>query len=61
MTAIEQAQELQQQAVAILLAEREKIDTHLTQLGYGREMTRGTKRGRPVKNAIQQQVTERES
>jgi len=48
MTAIEQAQALQQQAIAILLAEREQIDAHLAQLGNGKE-TLGKKRGRPVK------------
>jgi hypothetical protein len=52
MNAIEQAQALQQQAIAILLAEREQIDVHLKQLGYGTDTTLGKKRGRPAKNAI---------
>jgi hypothetical protein len=45
MTAIEKALELQQQAIAILLAERELIDAQLAQLGHGQ----GKKRGRPLK------------
>jgi hypothetical protein len=45
MTAIEKALELQNQAIAILLAERELIDEHLAQLGHGQ----GKKRGRPAK------------
>ena len=50
MTAIEQAQSLQQQAIAILIAEREQIDAHLAQLGYGeKNAPLGKKRGRPVK------------
>jgi hypothetical protein len=47
MTAIEQAQALQQQAISILLAEREQIDVHLAQLGHGQAP--GKKRGRPAK------------
>jgi len=47
MTAIEQATELQKQAIAILLAEREQIDQHLAQLGHGQ--LSGKKRGRPAK------------
>jgi hypothetical protein len=35
MTALEQATELQAQAVSILLAERDAIDARLRQLGYG--------------------------
>lgn len=50
MTAIEQAQALQQQAITILLAEREQIDAQLAQLGHGQEKAApGKKRGRPVK------------
>jgi len=45
MTAIERANELQSQAIAILLAERKQIDTHLAQLGHG-EITM-KRRGRP--------------
>jgi hypothetical protein len=55
MTALEQANELQQQAVNILLAEREQIDARLVQLGYGDiKTTSGKRRGRPplVKEAI---------
>jgi hypothetical protein len=46
MTAIEQALALQKQAIEILLAEREQIDAHLSQLGHGQ----GKKRGRPAKS-----------
>lgn len=61
MTAIEQAHALQQQAIAILLAEREQIDAHLAQLGYSKEATLGKKRGRPTKNAIRPEAMELES
>ena len=47
MDAIQQAQQLQAQAIAILLAERERIDAHLAQLGYGKESALSKKRGRP--------------
>ena len=49
MSAIEKAQDLQQQAIAILLAEREQIDAHLERLGYGQEKATSVKRGRPAK------------
>jgi hypothetical protein len=45
MTALEQATELQAQAVQILLAEREQIDQRLAQLGYGGAPAK--RRGRP--------------
>ncbi len=45
MTAIEQADALQEQAITVLLAERQQIDDRLTQLGHGE----GKKRGRPRK------------
>jgi hypothetical protein len=47
VNAIERASELQQQAIAILLAERDQIDAHLAQLGYGKDAAIGKKRGRP--------------
>jgi hypothetical protein len=50
MTALEQARQLQQQAIAILLAEREQIDTHLAQLGRGTAI--GKKRGRRAKSPV---------
>ena len=50
MTAIEQAQALQQQAIAILLAERDEIDAHLAQLGYGQETKK--RRGRPRRTEV---------
>jgi hypothetical protein len=50
MTALEKAAELQEEAVNILLAEREQIDARLGQLGYGQEKAAlGKKRGRPSK------------
>jgi hypothetical protein len=60
VTAIERANELTQQAIAILLAEREKIDAHLAQLGYGKDLTLGKKRGRPAKNTLHQPSPESE-
>ena len=53
MTALEQATELQQRAVGILLAERDAIDARLQQLGYGEIKTAlSKKRGRPCKEAM---------
>lgn len=49
MTALEQALELQNQAIQLLLTEREEIDHRLLQLGHGQEKTTQTKRGRPRK------------
>lgn len=50
MTALEQAQALQQQAIEILLTERDAIDARLRQLGHGQEKAAlGKKRGRPAK------------
>ena len=46
MTIIEQAEELRQKAIGLLLAEQEKITAQLAQLGYGQE-TMKKKRGRP--------------
>jgi hypothetical protein len=54
LTAIERANQLQAQAIAILLAEREQIDTHLAQLGYG-DKAALKRRGRPPKNPSQPQ------
>jgi hypothetical protein len=47
MNVIERALELRGQAIAILLAERGRIDEHLAQLGHGQMP--GKKRGRPAK------------
>ena len=55
MTAIEQAQALQQQAIAILLAEREAIDQQLAMLGHGQiKAPTQKRRGRPLKQPISQ-------
>lgn len=52
MTALEQAAELQERAVGILLTERAAIDARLQQLGYGDIKTTTMKRrGRPPKEA----------
>ncbi len=48
MTAIEQAQQLRDQAIAILTAERDSIDAELALFG-DKKATLGKKRGRPVK------------
>ena len=54
MTAIEQADALTQEAVELLLAERQQIDDRLHQLGHAdgagqKKTTLGKKRGRPSK------------
>lgn len=52
MTAIEQAEELRQKAIALLIAERDQIDGRLAQLGYGQEKApSGKKRGRKPKSS----------
>lgn len=52
MTAREHAEELRQEAIKELLAERDAIDAQLKSLGYGQEMNAATKRrGRPPKRA----------
>jgi hypothetical protein len=48
MTAIEQADVLTQQAIDLLLAERQRIDNRLTQLGNKKGPA--VKRGRPLKS-----------
>ena len=59
MTAIEQADHLQQQAITLLLAERQQIDDRLSQLGHS--STTGViskKRGRkPKQQAATSQVS----
>jgi hypothetical protein len=50
MNAREHAEELRQQAIAELLAERDAIDAQLKSLGYGQEIKTSTnRRGRPPK------------
>jgi hypothetical protein len=50
MTAIEQAEDLRQKAIALLLAERSRLDAQLTSLGYGQEKApTGKRRGRKPK------------
>lgn len=48
MTAIEKADQLREEAIQLLLAERDQIDDRLHQLGYDQEKT-APKRGRPRK------------
>jgi hypothetical protein len=53
MTARETADQLKQQAIDILLKEREAIEAELRALGYGKENGRTMKRrGRPPKLAL---------
>ena len=50
MGAIEQAEELRQQGIAVLITEREAIDAKLQLMGFGAEEEGPTKRrGRPKK------------
>ena len=49
MTALEQADALTAQAIALLLAERRQIDDRLVQLGYGDPKPPVARRGRPPK------------
>ena len=49
MTAIEQAEELRQQAITILLDERDAIGQKLTLLGYEQKSPDTKRRGRPPK------------
>jgi hypothetical protein len=58
MTALEKAAELQDEAVNILLAEREQIDARLEQLGYGDKKSPAIKRGRPRKVIVEPSLNE---
>lgn len=52
MTALQEAEDLRQQAIRILISEREEIDTQLARLGYGEiKAPSGKRRGRKPKNA----------
>jgi hypothetical protein len=54
MTALEQVAQLKQQAIELLLNEREQIDSELNRLGYGQENApSGKRRGRRPKAAIE--------
>ena len=56
MTALEQVAQLKQQAIELLLNEREHIDSELNQLGYGQENApSGKRRGRRPKAFIEQE------
>jgi hypothetical protein len=49
MTALEQVEQLTQQAITILLTERDAIDARLLQLGHNKTALPLKKRGRPAK------------
>jgi hypothetical protein len=54
MNALEQAEELRQRAIALLVGERDQIEERLIQLGYGQEKAAlGKKRGRKPKFTTQ--------
>jgi hypothetical protein len=54
MTVFEQVTQLKQQAIDLLLNEREHIDSELNQLGYGQENApSGKRRGRRPKAVIE--------
>ena len=54
MTVFEQVAQLKQQAIELLLNEREHIDSELNQLGYGQENApSGKRRGRRPKAVIE--------
>ena len=54
MTALEQVAQLKQQAIELLLNEREHIDSELNQLVYGQENApSGKRRGRRPKAIIE--------
>jgi hypothetical protein len=54
MSAIEQAEELRQQAIQLLLAEQERLGESLLQLGYDQENSpAGKRRGRRPKVATE--------
>jgi hypothetical protein len=58
-SALQEAAELQQQAIELLLYERDAIDKRLAQLGYGQEKApTGKRRGRKPKILIEQEVPE---
>ena len=57
MTALEQVAQLKQQAIDLLLNEREQIESELNQLGYGQENApSGKRRGRKPKAVIESEV-----
>jgi hypothetical protein len=60
MNTLEQVQQLKQQAISLLLSERQQIDSELASLGYDAEKntTPNKKRGRPAKPVIQQERME---
>jgi hypothetical protein len=59
MTILDQAEELRQKAIGLLLNEREQIDQRLNQLGHDEQKTAPSKRrGRPPKQLVQEQAPE---
>ncbi len=59
MTTFERVAQLKQQAIELLLNERERIDSELSQLGYGQEKApSGKRRGRRPKNLTEPEAPE---
>lgn len=57
MDVIEQAEELRQRAISLLVEERSRIDAQLNQLGYGQENApTGKRRGRRPKGINEQEA-----
>jgi hypothetical protein len=49
MSALDQAEELRQKAITILLSELQQIEERLAQLGHGDKKVPAVRRGRPPK------------
>lgn len=60
MTALEHAEQLRQEAITILVKERERIDAQLIQLGYG-EKSPVQRRGRKPKQIQEEGQPQRAS
>lgn len=59
MNIIEQAEQLRQRAISLLVEERGRIDAQLGQLGYGQEKApSGKRRGRRPKNFTEPEAPE---
>ena len=59
MSALDKVAQLKQQAIDLLISERERIDAELNQLGYGQENTpTGKRRGRRPKNLTEPEAPE---
>ena len=57
MSALDQVAQLKQQAIELLINERDRIDAELNQLGYGQENApSGKRRGRRPKGVMEQEA-----